>query len=137
MNTNTQVFGNQGATTRTHLRRVAWIDQDDTTTGPLCLVRRVLNQLAPRCVCDAFSEAMVGKHPGCVQVLKNDQAVVVGQLPPDLMGEVAAAVGATARVAVLVRAMRASAGGARARLSAAAGARKTLKNRRNSHERIP
>lgn len=93
MHTNTEVFINQDTTARTHLGRVAWIDQDDTMTSIFRFVRRVLNQLAPRCVCDAFGKAMVGKHSGCVQVLKDDQPVVVGQLSPDLMSKVAAAVG--------------------------------------------
>ena len=95
VDTNGQGFFNQSATTRTHLGRVARVNCYHAATGPFCLVRRVLYQLIPGGVTDAFIQAVpaLGLHLLNVQVLKGDELVAVHQLPAELVGEIPTAVG--------------------------------------------
>ncbi len=61
METIAQILLNQRATDRTHLRRVARVDQDDTTSGSCCLLHR--DHLVPRSVADGLRQGVVLEHP--------------------------------------------------------------------------
>src|SRR5260221_13553041 len=50
-------------TLRAILRRAGRVHGDISPTGPCCLVREKVRELAPRCVLDALGEAMWMYHP--------------------------------------------------------------------------
>lgn len=52
-----QLFGNQLATTRAHLRRVVRVNGDDCPAGPFGLALGQFHQLSPRGVGDALIQA--------------------------------------------------------------------------------
>src|SRR5713101_3318050 len=70
MHTNAQILLNQLPTPATELAGVAWVNQYDATASLLCFARRVLYELIPRRIRDAFRQAVVFEHSVCIQVLK-------------------------------------------------------------------
>jgi len=90
-----QVFGNNLAATRTHLRRATRINCDAQPTGPFRLVGRVLSELTPRSIANALvhTAPVAVLHVPNIQVLKGDNLELVHQSPAQFVCEVFAAVG--------------------------------------------
>ena len=78
------------STARAVLTRVGRIHGDISPTGPCCLVREKVRELAPRHVMDALGETMVVRHSVDRQILQGDQVKLVDDAAAVLMGEVAA-----------------------------------------------
>jgi len=94
VDTNRKVFWNNRTAARARLRGVAWINQHNETIGVFSLIRRVLYQLMPRSISNAFVQAAKVPilHFLNIQVFKDYDLVLIHQSPAELMGEVVTAV---------------------------------------------
>ena len=80
-------------TLRAVLTRVGRIHGDISPTGPCCLVREKVRELAPRCVMNALGETMGVRHPVDREVFNSDQIKGVDDAAAVLMGEIAPSTG--------------------------------------------
>ncbi len=85
-----QAFRNHNATARAPLARECRRHGYYPPTGPCCLVRKKVRELAPRDVMDAFGKTMVVRHPLDREVFNSNQVKGVDDMAAVLMGEVAA-----------------------------------------------
>src|SRR4029453_7066825 len=83
------LFDHRSAPT-TALRCFAWINLDIRPTSIFRFVARIGRQLSPRCICNAFRQAVVLDHPCDAQVLEHDNAKAIDQLSAFLMSKVLA-----------------------------------------------
>ena len=97
MDTNTEVFGNNSATTGTHLRCAFGIDEHHQPTSVCSFVGSELHELTPSHISNAPADRLVAidLHISNIQVFKRNELVFVDQLARFLMSEVATAIGRT------------------------------------------
>jgi hypothetical protein len=79
------------ATLRAVLTRVRGIHRDILSTGPCCLLRKKVCELAPRRIMNALRETLVVRHPVDREVFNGNHITGVDDATTVLVGEVAPA----------------------------------------------
>ncbi len=107
MDANTQIFFDNFTTPAAQLRRVFWINEYDTTTGPRCLVRGELHELIPSYVRNATVNDFLAirLHVLNVQLFKNNEPILIDEFSTFLMSKICSSV-SLSLVSVLQRANR-------------------------------
>jgi len=97
MDTNTQILWHNRPTTRTHLRRPAWINKHYCSASLYRFARTSLCELMPRHVTDASIHAAIitALHLLHGEFLKRQQLITIHQPPCRLVGEVIPPIGDT------------------------------------------
>jgi hypothetical protein len=93
MHADTQRLLDHRSAPATALRCAAWVNLDIRSTSIFRFVARIGGELLPGGVSNAFRQEVIFQHPCDAQVLENDHAETIDQLPAFLMREVLTPVG--------------------------------------------